>query len=440
MGRDSDDPPRKSLGDVRVLVVSGLYPKPGAASSGVFIHRQIKELRSQGLDARVLCPVARTFVSVGNNSRFGARLDGPRDCRIEGVPVTYVPYRHIPHKLSTRLEALSLVHRLRDVRNVMFDSRPDLVHGHWLFPAGYAALDLASGWEVPSVVSARGSDVHRYPDENRGFARFVRTVLRRADCVTAVSEALAGEIRDRAGAELEVRVVRNGVDPGCFRPTHDRSKARRDLGVPEDGIGICSVAALVEAKGVNDLVQAFRRLTAQGHDVWLALVGDGPLLDNLRSAAQGEGWGDKLHLPGQVPPSEVSGWMQASDIFALLSYAEGLPNVVLEAMACGLPIVATEVGGIPEVVDQEVGRLVPPRRPDAVTARMKELVADPALRRRLGDEARRRIEKEFTWHRSAEELVGVYRDVLEDGGQSGEVGDSRVSGEERGTTQARRTT
>lgn len=400
-------------GGFRVLVVSGLYPRPDDPTSGIFIHRQVAELRALGVDARVLCPVARDVVPVREVGEFTASLDAPHASQVDDVPVLYVPYRHVPHQLSTRLEARFLVRDARSAADDVFGGTPDLVHGHWLFPIAFGAVTLASDWGVPSVVSARGSDVHRYPRENRGFARFARIVLRRADRVVAVSRSLSRQIVDLADEPVPVSVVRNGVDLHLFCPASETGRARRTLGLPEAGVGIVSVARLTEEKGVGELFEAFLQLAQRREDVWLALVGDGPLRAPLRSAAGEKGFADRVFLPGRVAPDEVPGWMQACDVFALPSHAEGLPNVVLEAMACGLPVVATEVGGIPEVVDRNVGRLVPPRRTDVIAECLEELAADPALRSRLGTEARRRVEEGFTWRRSAEELVGVYRGALE---------------------------
>jgi glycosyltransferase involved in cell wall biosynthesis len=396
---------------LRVLVVSGLYPRPGTPRSGLFVHRQVAALREQGVDARVLCPVVRHALPFRRESEFAATLDSVREERVEGVPVSYVPYRHVPHRLSTRLEAASLLRSVRGYAGDVFEERPDVIHAHWLFPAGHAAVALASEWGVPSVVTAHGSDVHRYPAENRGVARFTRRTLRRADAVVAVCRALEREIQELVDGAASVSVIYNGVDTAQFRVASDRNRSRAAVGLPEAGPGICCVCRLVEEKGVLELLEAFGRLASDRPELWLALVGDGPLREKLRSVALERDVSDRVFLPGGVPHRDVASWMQASDLFALPSHAEGLPVVVLEAMACGLPVVATDVGGTAEAVDDRVGRLVPPRDVDRLAEALDELLEDPGASRRMGVEGARRVRQRFTWSRSARDLARLYADV-----------------------------
>lgn len=411
-GAESD--PAGGASGLRVLVVSGLYPKPGSPLSGLFVHRQVEALRQRAVDVRVVCPVARPLLPFGDGGAFASRLDGPRNDEVEGVPVTYVPYRHVPHRLSTRLEAASLVRSLRT--HLGGDGRADsvdLLHGHWLFPAGWATTVLASDRDVPAIVTAHGSDVHRYPAANRGTARFTRRTLERADAAVAVCRDLAGRMRALAGDAASPAVVYNGVDARRFQPPADREALRRGLGLPVEGTGICSVTRLVAEKGVPELFRAFRRLAEERPELWLALVGEGALLGDVGRRARDAGLADRVFLPGAVPHAEVPSWLGAADVFALPSHAEGLPVSVLEAMACGLPVAATSVGGVPEAVDDEVGRLVALGEPGRLADALGELVADPGLRDRLGGEARRRVERSFTWSRSAERLADVYRDVVD---------------------------
>lgn len=398
----------------RVLVISGLYPRSGNSLSGIFVHRQVAELRAQGLDARVLCPVARRVLLFRRETDFAASLDGCRNDCVEGVPVTYMPYRHVPHRVSTRLETMSLLHGLRSAADGVFDGCPEVIHAHWLFPAGHAAVALASEWGVPSVVTAHGSDVHRYPAENRGVARLTRRTLRRADAVVAVCRALERQIDELAGGEVRTEVVYNGVDTDLFHPPAEgRRAARKRVGLPEAGTGICSVSRLVREKGICELMEAFRHVAQDRPELWLVLVGEGPLREEVRSAAVEHGLSHRVFLPGGVEHREVATWLRACDVFTLPSHAEGLPMVVLEAMACGLPVVASRVGGMPEVVDESVGSMVPPQNVDRLAKALSALLEDADRREEMGREAAARVRKTFTWERSASSLTEIYRTALD---------------------------
>lgn len=399
--------------DLRVVVLSGLYPKPGNRLAGQFIHRQVVGLRELGVDARVLRPVARQAFSFRRGSEFSSRVDGVMTSHVDDVPVLYVPYLHVPHRLSTRLEALSIVRRLDDEFDELFDGPPHLVHGHWLFPSGHAAVELACRRDLPVVVSARGSDVHRYPRENRGTARLTRRTLRRANHVVAVSRALGRQVRALAGGGVSVDVVYNGVDVERFHQAADRARARSRVGLPATGTVLCSVGRLIEEKGVRELFQAFRAVAATDEDLILVMLGEGPLRGEVRDLAGTAGLSNRVILPGEVPHERVADWLRGSDVLVHASHAEGLPNVVLEAMACGIPVVATDVGGTPEVVDESVGRLVPPRDPGRLAAALEALLGDPDARRKIAGEAARRVRERFTWERSARDILEVYRSVLD---------------------------
>jgi len=170
----------------------------------------------------------------------------------------------------------------------------------------------------------------------------------------------------------------------------------------------------MSSKGLHELVMAFREVCSRHPSAWLVLVGDGPLKADLEKLAKEQRLGDNIFIVGSCPHDEVACWMNAADVFVLASHAEGLPNVVLEAMACGRPVIATNVGGIPEAaLDNVTALLVPPRQAAPLAATMDRLVRDADLRAQLGAAGRARVATHFTWPQSARQLAEIYSETIE---------------------------
>jgi glycosyltransferase involved in cell wall biosynthesis len=349
---------------MRVLIVTRQFPNAEEPFSSSFNRQQFAAL-AERCEVEVLAsipwfPGARAF------SRWTAagRLTGvPRRDEIAGLPVVHPRYLHVPRFGRTAAGALYAASMLREI--LPRRGRHDVLLGSWAFPDGVAAVALAKLLGVPAVVKVHGSDMNviaRTP----AAARNLRWALPRARRVVAVSRPLADAVASFGVPRERIDVVLNGVDGDLFRP-RDRAEARARLGHAGDARKwLLYVGRLEEPKGVLDLVEAFARVAARRADVRLVLVGDGAARAACERAAAGRG---DLLFAGARPLDEVARWMAACDALVLPSWAEGTPNVVLEALASGRRVVATAVGGTPDVVTgPELGELVPPRRPDALAA------------------------------------------------------------------------
>jgi glycosyltransferase involved in cell wall biosynthesis len=334
--------------------------------------------------------------------------------RIDNVSVMYVPYTNVPNRLSAVLEVASL-------RRALFGSVPafgqtsdfDIIHAHTLFPTAAASLDVAGRMGVPILVTAHGSDAHTNPYRNRGIARLTRETIAQCDQVITVSQQLASEVLKLERPRLPVRVVNNGVDAQLFKPCSDQQLVRKTLGLPLNGVGICTVGRLVLDKGIRELMTAFGDLVDGGENVWLAVVGEGPARQLIEAWVRREGLSDRVFMAGSRPQKEIPDWLGASDVFVLASYREGLPGVVLEAMACGCAVVATDVGGIPEAVGPDAATLIPPGQAAPLARALGTLVASSSLRERMGNAGSKRAREKFSWTRSARELVLAYEGVVQ---------------------------
>lgn len=233
---------------------------------------------------------------------------------------------------------------------------PDVILSYWLYPDAYGAMVAAKRAGVPLVAGARGSDIRVRDTISRWLTR---RVVRHADRLLCVSRDLGRLAVTEYGArEDRVHVIPNGCDASIFHPA-DRAEARAALGIDASAELVVYVGRLVPEKGLRELLSATGQLRATRPNLELAIVGDGPMRDELRAAQASSAF--RLHLPGAAAPGDVARWMVASDVVTLPSYSEGHPNVLVEALACGRPVVSTPVGGIPEVVDDTCGVLVPPR-------------------------------------------------------------------------------
>ena len=271
--------------------------------------------------------------------------------RVDGIAVLRPRYVQVPGVgaiagVAMALGALGTVRRLRRVHGA------DVLFAQSIVPDGLAAALLGRWTGVPSACIGRGTDVHDVARSEvvRGLVAYT---LRHSAAVAVVARQLATTLAGVNGA-LPITFLPDGVDLERFVPG-DRSVARRALGLDADAHVVVYVGRLVAGKGLETLLDA----TAAVSDAHLVLAGAGPLADALGARAERLGIAERVRLVGEVAHDAVPRWLQAADVVALPSVAEGFPNSVREALACGRPVVATPVGDLPRVITPDVGRLVP---------------------------------------------------------------------------------
>ena len=363
---------------LRVLAITKIFPNAAEPLSAPFNRQQFAALALR-CELSVMATLP-WFPGAGWLSRWssaGKLASVPRRETIEGIEVTHPRTLFVPrlaHVAWGPLYAASIAPVVMRYRN-----KVDVVLGSWAYPDGFAAVIAARLLQVPSVVKLHGSDINiiaKLP----GPRRLSAWALPRATRIVAVSRALADEVVALGVARERVSIVMNGVDGDLFRP-RDRAAARGELGLPAGPLALY-VGNLKEEKGVLDLARAWAS-TPRG---MLAIIGDGPAKPALEAALAPVA--DRVKLVGAQPLARIPVWMAACDVLVLPSHAEGTPNVVLEALACGRRVVATTVGGIPDLITRpELGELVPPRDPAALAAvlsRALEAPYNPAEVARLG--------------------------------------------------------
>jgi len=324
---------------------------------------------------RVIAPVSWTDELA--LARAGGRLE--RAVTLDGHAVEHPRY-YFPPKVARGSYGYCFAASVRGAfRRAVREFAPDVVFAPWAYPDGWAAARLARRAGLPVVVQVHGSDV-KLLDRSAARRRRTAEALNAADGVVAVSR----DLRDRVvalGVPAErVTVIHDGVDAGVFCPG-DRANARAAVNFPggwPTAPVLLFVGNLVPVKGIDVLLRALPAVSPAR----LVVVGVGPELDRLTRQAAGLGVADRVTFLGSLPQSALPNWYRAADVFVLPSRSEGVPNVLLEAGACGTPWVASRVGGVPEIPGHVSRRLVPPDDPAALAAAIADALAagrlDPA--------------------------------------------------------------
>jgi teichuronic acid biosynthesis glycosyltransferase TuaC len=327
------------------------------------------------------------------------------------VLVRYVP--KVGDSINHRLMANAVMTAFgSEERRGLFD----VILASWLYPDGWAAANLAEKLGVPLVLIAQGSDVHRYLKISRR-RRFILGAIRRSSAVITRSKSLAKLLAEAGVPEEKLKPVANGVDIQVFHADKN-GRERENRGVRADSKLLLFVGNLLPVKNPQLLLGAFEKVV-KARPEWqlhLCLAGKGPLQKELEDWVLEKGLQDRVRFLGPLPAEEIAGWMRSADLLCMSSRNEGLPNVVLEAMACGLPVMATDVGGIHEVVDAPwKGRLTPEGDMETYARGIEELLESPLDRTRIA---------EYGSGLSWEGTAAAYQSVLQlalDGGRTEKV-------------------
>jgi glycosyltransferase involved in cell wall biosynthesis len=354
---------------LRVLAITKIFPNAAEPLSAPFNRQQFAALAKRcELEVMATIPWFPGAGLVARWSSAGKLAVVPRQERIADIAVSHPRTLFVPrrwHGAWGPLYAASITPAMRRYRG-----KVDVVLGSWAYPDGFAAVIAARLLGVPCVVKLHGSDINamaKLPTPRR----LTTWALSRAARVVAVSRALADEVVLLGVPRAQVTVVMNGVDAELFCP-RDRAAARRELGLPAGPLALY-VGNLKEEKGVLDLARAWPRVARDLPGATLAIVGGGPARSALEAVLP-----PRATLHGPQPLAAIPTWLAACDVLALPSHAEGTPNVVLEALACGRRVVASAVGGVPDVITSPtLGTLVPPRTPEAFATALTDALRTP---------------------------------------------------------------
>lgn len=311
--------------------------------------------------------------------------------------------------ICTRKRAGVALGQIALLRKVFGQIQPDVVHTHQigaLFYAGPAAR-LAGVRLV--VHTEHGKERYAQQFRTRLLGRFAATFASTFFCLT---QDMAAAVRaSRIVPERKIRVIFNGIETAQFTRIHDSLGARRRLGIPDDAPVIGTVGRLTEIKRQDVLIRGFALLKQKYPAAHLVLVGDGPLRDDLEKLAADCGVADSVHFAGYQSPTAP--FIQGMSIFALTSRSEGMPQAAIEAAVSALPIVASRVGGLPELIqERKTGLLVPVGDERALAEAFAQLLADPGRARCMGLAAREHAIATFDIRRMADDYHRHFTDAL----------------------------
>lgn len=382
---------------LRLLTFSTLFPNAVQPNHGVFVQNRLRHLVASGkAESQVLAPVPW----------FPGRTP-PRDA------IPYTEHRHglavhhprfLAPPLLGMLSNPYALHRVarRALQRMVADGLCfDAIDGHYLYPDGIAAVWLGREFGKPVVLTARGSDTSQLP-HYRIPGRLIRAAIGAADALIAVSAALKQGLVELGAPADKITVLRNGVDLTHFAPQPDREGLRRTLGFT--GPTLLSVGHLIERKRVHLTIEALTHLP--GHS--LLIVGDGPERAALAALATDRGVAGRVRFAGPVQHAELPRYYTAADMMVLASSREGWANVLLESMACGTPVVATDAWGSREAIAApEAGCVVDEASGAAIAAAIATLAGRGPDR-----EATRRYAAQFSWDATTQGQLDVFGRLL----------------------------
>lgn len=376
-----------------------------------FIRNQAEHFRSEFKELAVLVPIPYLLSSASKvpviRTHFEFMRDGSnlrnkslQDYRIMPSRFLTLPIE-VFRKRNCYLASKSCIKTISK-NNVNFD----LIHAHFL-DCGFIGAKLKSLYNKPLVVTAHGGEVYNLPHKNGWHKALAKYALTEADQVITVSQFMAENVLSLGVPPDKIHVIPNGYNEKLFRPCSS-TDARKQLGLPLDKKILLSVGGLVAVKGQTYLLDALKLVLKKHDNVILMIIGLGPLKENLLKKTRELKLEKNVFFAGWKEHNEIPMWMNACDVFVLPSLIESFGVVVIESMACAKPVVATNVGGVPEIIrNDNVGILVEPANPKSLSDGILE-----ALDKKWVPETILNYAKEYSWIRIAERTLKIYREVL----------------------------
>ncbi len=388
---------------LRLLTFSTLYPNAARPNHGVFVENRLRHLlASQEAVSTVVAPVPwfpSTHPRAGEWARYA---QAPAQETRHGIEVLHPRFPVVPKIGMTAAPFLLYWSMLPFIRRLQNEGRQfDLIDAHYMYPDGVAAVWLGKKLGLPVVVTSRGTDVSLIPQYPLP-RRLIQGAIRGAAALVTVSAALKTALVALGAPDQKVTVLRNGVDTSLFRPAADRDSIRASLGLKRKTL--VSVGLLIDRKGHHRTIEAMSHLPE--HE--LLIAGEGPERARLTALIEKLGLTDRVRLLGARPHDTLPALYSAADASVLASSREGWANVLLESMACGTPVVASNIWGNPEVVQtRDAGLIAPENTPEGIAAAVRALFSP------LPDRAAtRRYAEQFGWEETTSGQLALFRRVL----------------------------
>ena len=355
---------------MKLLLVTNLFPTPFDPERGIFTLQLVKRLQ-QFCEVTVVCPLPwfPRWKVLAPFKKYAQFSSTPEQYEIEGISVHSPKYPLIP-KLSENYHSFFMAQGIkRCIQKLHKENDFDAVNSQWLYPDSVAVDKILENLPIPHIATGLGCDVNQDTYEPIKGLKILQ-MLENCEKVTVVSNSLKQELINHGIQGGKINVIPNGIDTSQFRVL-DKSECRSNLHIETRLPVVLYVGRLSEEKNVSTLLKSTAALADKGLSICLNLVGDGPLKNELKALAQQLGIQDSVNFVGKVDHSQIGMWMGATDYFCLPSLREGCPNVILEALGSGRPVIASRVGAIPDVVSKESGILFTPENVEELSDSLK---------------------------------------------------------------------
>lgn len=387
---------------MKILTLTTLYPNSVQQNHGIFVENRIRHLvTNTEVQTLVVAPVPWFPFK---NSIFGQYAKFARVPKQEvrnGIKILHPRYLLIPKVGMTIAPILMALALIRTIRKIMSDGYDfDVIDAHYFYPDGVAATLLSKLFKKPVVITARGTDLNLIPKYKLPRA-MIQWEAKQSAAMITVCQALKDTLIELGTKEEKVTVLRNGVDLEKFSPPVDRESLRSKLNIKSDAL--LSVGHLITRKGHDIVIKALADIP----DMILFIAGSGPERATLAQLADDLGLENRVIFLGEISPSQLCEYYGAVDALVLASSREGWANVLLEAMACGTPAIATKVWGTPEVIKApEAGRIVNERNSTELAGEIKKLFTNKPDRNKT-----RSYAEKFSWDDTTMGQVELFKRV-----------------------------
>jgi teichuronic acid biosynthesis glycosyltransferase TuaC len=388
---------------MKILWITSVYPSKEQPGNGVFHETQVQALKKLGVDITVICPTPQNHAVLRVLKKTYKRKNLPYHEVRGGVEVYRPIYTALPGQLRwaqpDKRIAKAILKTIQD-KNLQFN----MIHAHFAMPSGGAAHIISKTLQKPWLLTLHGSDVHIYPSFSKSANKAFQRSVHSADEVISIGRNLAQAAKVKTGRETLVLPI--GINLSRFQAQEmPKERIREKLQLPADKKLITFIGRLVKEKGVYELADSLNRLP---DEMAVVLVGDGPARDVLKKHEQ---YGKRLFLPGQISNDKVKDYLQASDIFALPSYSEGMPTVVIEAISMNVPVICTPVGGVPDLFGEFSHLLIQPKSVDSIVERVLDYHSEKYDLSVIKGKLFQYVQDNFHVDRNAEILEKHYRNL-----------------------------
>ena len=396
---------------MKILSISSVFPSKRMPFSGLFVYERMRHV-SQRAEVTVISPVpwspfdrlARLFRKNFRNGRKGFETRG-------GMAVRYVPFFCLPGIFKFMDGFFYYLGIKRPANTIFKKDKPDIIDVHFAYPDGFGVMMAAGGLGIPFCVTLRGTEM---PYSRSFYRRWqMKLVFKKAAKIISVSRSLAG-IAINLGAEPEkVKVIPNGVDTSLFAPKN-KDEARKNFDIPKNAKVILCVGGLVKRKGFHRVIKHLQKLQKIFPCLMFLIVGgesaEGDYSEKLKAQVKELRLESVVRFEGQQSPEKLPWYYSAADLFVLATANEGWPNVIVESLACGTPVVATDVGGIKEIMSHDyLGYTVPFGDSQALYAKMEKALTQSWDHEKITAHAQQR-----SWTNVADEVLATFTQVLKE--------------------------